>query len=70
MYYLVKVKVKTQDEETGKIKKHIELYLVKAFSVTDAEATVIKKEFSNVGFDYEILSASTSPIIKVVEDND
>ena len=39
MYYLVKVKVET-DNGNGKIKKNTEQYLVKAVSVTDAEKMI------------------------------
>ena len=39
MYYLVKVKVET-DNGNGKIKKNTEQYLIKAVSVTDAEAHI------------------------------
>lgn len=66
MFYIVKVKVKVEDDK-GKLKTHTEQYLVDAVSVTDAEATVVKSEFSNVTFDFEVASVNQTKIVKVVQ---
>lgn len=66
MFYIVKVKVKVENNK-GKLKTHTEQYLVDAVSVTDAEATVVKSEFSNVTFDFEVASVNQTKIVKVVQ---
>lgn len=70
MYYTVKVRVKTEDEKSGRIKTHSETYLVKdAVSPTDVEVQVTEY-FKGVGFDWEITKIETSPIVDVIEKPD
>lgn len=66
MYYQVKVKITTEDEKSGKLKKHTEVYLTEAVSVTDAEATTVEREFKDASFDYEVISVSETKIVKVL----
>ena len=49
----------------GKIKKIKELYLAKAVSVTDAEATVIK-DLEGYSGEYRILKIDESRLVKVI----
>jgi predicted RNA-binding protein Jag len=64
MYYLVKVKVET-DNGNGKIKKNTEQYLVKAVSVTDAEAH-ITAFLQNSPLEFEVSSVTQTKILNVV----
>jgi predicted RNA-binding protein Jag len=63
MYYLVKVKVET-DNGNGKIKKNTEQYLVKAVSVTDAEAH-ITAFLQNSPLEFEVSSVTQTKILNV-----
>jgi len=64
MYYLVKVKVET-DNGNGKIKKNTEQYLVKAVSVTDAEAH-ITAFLQNSPMEFEVSSVIQTKILNVI----
>lgn len=67
MYYTVKVRVKTEDEKSGRIKTHTETYLVRdAVNPTDVEVQVTKY-FEGVGFDWEITKIETSAVVDVIE---
>jgi hypothetical protein len=61
--YVAKIVMSVTNND--KIQKITEQYLIKAESVTDAEARVYK-EFENEGFDWELISVVKSPIIKVI----
>jgi len=67
-WYTVTVQYVTEDEQTGKIKKIKENYMVKAISITDAEATVIKDLEGYMG-DYRILNCTESKIVRVLIPN-
>lgn len=64
-WYTVTIQLITEDEQTGKIKKIKELYLAKAVSVTDAEATVIK-DLEGYSGEYRILKIDESRLVKVI----
>jgi hypothetical protein len=64
MYYNAKVKVAT-DGPKGDVKWVTETYLVEAESVTHAEAQV-HKDFAQDSVDFEVVSISTSKVIKVI----
>ena len=64
MYYLVKVKVET-DNGNGKIKKNTEQYLVKAVSVTDAEAH-ITSFLQSSPLEFEVSSVTQTKILNVI----
>lgn len=64
-YYLVKVKTQIEVGE-DKYKNLNEQFLVKATSVTDAEAKVAK-DFETYTFDWEVKSVKDTRIIKVIE---
>lgn len=64
MYYLVKVKVET-DNGNGKIKKNTEQYLIKAVSVTDAEAH-ITVFLQNSPLEFEVSSVTQTKILNVI----
>lgn len=67
MNYLVKVKIETVDDRTGKPKSHTEVYLVEdAVSPTDVEVQ-ITKEFEGSGLEWEITNISTSKIVKILQ---
>lgn len=63
-FYLVKVKVEFETD-AGKMKTGTESYLVSAVSVTDAEAK-INDEFSTYPHEWEVKSAASTRIIKVI----
>lgn len=65
-WYNVTVQFVIEDEQTGKIKKVKEIYLVKAVSITDAEVQVAS-EFEGFMYDYRILTVTESKIIKVIK---
>ena len=52
-WYSVTVQFTVEDENSGKIKKIKELYMVKAASITDAETQVAKDLAGTIG-DYRI----------------
>lgn len=63
MYYTVRVSMQFETAD-GKTKKKSETYLVKAESVTDAEATVVEK-FNDYPNEFEVKSVSQSRIVDV-----
>lgn len=64
-YYNVKVQV-AQEQDSGKIKTATEAYLVKAVSVTDAEAK-IAEDFQGYPLDWQVKSVTATKILKVIE---
>lgn len=67
-YFLVKVDFESINENTGKPKKIKSQFLVDASSCTEAEANMTKYLSSSV-LEYEIVSATKSPIEDVVDEN-
>lgn len=67
-YFEVKVKYKSEDSKTGKIKYSNEVILVDSVSVTESEAKVVKylKEQGETR-DYEIVGSNESKIKEVVK---
>jgi hypothetical protein len=65
-WYTVMVQFVVEDEQTGKVKKVKENYLVKAVSVTDAE-TQVAKDLDGTMSDYRILTVNESKIIRVIK---
>jgi len=63
MYYTAKVQMEFETDK-GQIKKKTETYLVKAESVTDAEA-IVHEQFKNFPQEFEVKSVSASRIIDV-----
>jgi hypothetical protein len=68
-WYTVTVQFAVEDEQTGRIKKVKEIYLVKAVSITDAE-TQVAKDLDGMMSDYRILTATESKIIRVIKPDD
>lgn len=64
MYYIAKVKVKTETDE-GKIRKTTETYLVEDEVISGVEAQ-ITKEFEGSVNDWELVSVSETKILKVL----
>ena len=64
-FFLVKVEFESINESTGKPKKIKSQYLVDAMTCTEAEARVTTYLKESV-LDYEIVSATKSPIEDVV----
>ncbi len=64
MYYIAKVKVKTETDE-GKIKKSTEVYLVEDDVISGVEAQ-ITKEFQGAVTDWELVSVAETKILKVL----
>jgi hypothetical protein len=67
MYYTAKVQL-THEVDTPKgvkQKKLTEVYLVKALSVTDAEAKVVK-DFENDMIEFEVKAVTSSKIVKIL----
>lgn len=63
-YYTAKVQL--EDDSSGKIKNVTEMYLVKAMSVTEAEALVVK-DFGSTTLDFEVKAVVASKIIKIIK---
>jgi hypothetical protein len=68
-WYNVTVQFIVEDEQTGKIKKVKELYLVKAVSITDAE-TQVAKDLDGTMSDYRILTVTESKTVRVIKLDD
>ena len=68
-WYSVTVQFVVEDEQTGKVKKVKETYLVKAISITDAE-TQVAKDLDGMMSDYRILTATESKIMRVIKPED
>jgi hypothetical protein len=66
IYFQVKVQFTVEDSK-GKVKKQNVLYLVDAQSVTEAEARMVQYLTENGENEFEVKSASESPIASVVE---
>ncbi|MBC8147212.1 MAG: DUF4494 family protein [Bacteroidetes bacterium] len=66
-YYEVRVKVEI-DGVSGKTKNVNEIYLIKAVSVTDAEA-IINEHFKDVRLTFEVVGVKLTSIIEVLNDN-
>ena len=64
-YFQVKVQFTVEDSK-GKIKKQNVLYLVDSQSVTEAEARMVKYLTDNGEAEFEVNSASESPIASVI----
>lgn len=67
-YYLVKVEFETVNESNGKPKKIKTQFLVDAMSCTEAEART-SAYLKDSTMNYEIVSATKSPIEDVIEAN-
>jgi len=65
-WYVVTVQFFVEDENTGKVKKIKEDYLVKAASITDAEIQVAKDLEGTIP-EYRILRVTESKIIRVIK---
>lgn len=65
-WYTVCVQTITEDGETGKIKKVKENSLVRAVSVTDAEAKMVK-HLEGLRGEIRIVNVTESKIIEVIE---
>lgn len=63
MYYNARVQLEFETDK-GAMKKKSENYLVKAESVTDAEA-IVNEKFKSYPFTFEVKSVSQSRIIDV-----
>jgi len=63
MYYTARVQMEFQTDK-GHVKKKTETYLVKALSVTEAEA-IVNDKFKNSTFEFEVKSVSASRICDV-----
>jgi hypothetical protein len=63
MYFNVKVKL-TTDTDKGP-KDHVELYLVDAVSVTDAEAKMFE-DFKGFPNDWVVIGVDKSKVVKVI----
>lgn len=65
-YWTTTVQFETTDSQ-GKLKKTRETYLVDAVSATEAEA-LVHKEMKKAGeTDFQVVSASQSKILRVIE---
>lgn len=64
-FYSVKLRIKVEDEETGKIKNHNTTYLVEAMSCTEAEA-IANSDFRNPGVDFEVVGVTKTKVEKVL----
>lgn len=64
MFYIAKVKVKTETDE-GKIRKTTETYLVEDVAISGVEAQ-ITKEFEGSVNDWELVSVAETKILKVL----
>jgi hypothetical protein len=63
MYYTARVQLQFETDK-GQIKKKSETYLVKAESVTDAEA-IVHEQFKDYPQEFEVKSVSASRIVDV-----
>jgi hypothetical protein len=67
-YFNVRVQFRTEDIETGKVKKENVLYLVDAMSVTEAEARTVDHLTKQGEQSFEVKSVSESKIHTVVRE--
>jgi uncharacterized Zn finger protein len=63
-FYQVRVQVTTEDDN-GKQKKQVELYLVEAVSVTDAEV-ITNKEFESTNVEFEVKGVNETKFVDVL----
>jgi len=66
MYYIAKVKFETVDDNTGRIRKLNEQYLVEAQSISDAEA-MLNEKFKDSIADFSVVSIQESKIIGIIK---
>ena len=59
------VKAQWESDTNGKVKKHTELYLVDAVSVTDAEAATVA-EFGQDVSDFEVKEVKATKIVAAI----
>lgn len=64
-FFIVKTIMFLPNEETGKLKKVPEMFLVEAFSPTDVEVKITEKN-KNLAVDWKITSINESKIIEVI----
>lgn len=64
-YYLARVKFETPDEQTGRVKKLIEQYLVEADSISRAEE-ILKQKFKDSIADFSVVGIQESKIMGVI----
>ncbi len=65
-YYLVKTKVEIPDENTDRIRKIVEQYIVSASSVSEAEEK-IKDKFRDTISDMSVIAIQESKIVGIIE---
>jgi len=65
MYYLAKVKFETVDDNTGRIRKIKELYVVDAEFFTDAEE-ICKERFKDSIAEFSVCSIQESQIMGIL----
>ena len=65
-WYNAVVQFIVEDENSGRVKKVKENYLVKGVSVTDAELQ-IENDLDASNLDYRILSVTESKIIRIIK---
>lgn len=65
MYYIAKVKFESVDDNTGKIKKVYEQYLVDAEGVADVEE-ILNNRFEDSIAEFAVASVQESKILGVV----
>lgn len=66
MYYIAKVKFETVDDNTGRIKKINEQYLVEAASISDAE-NMLTEKFKESIAEFSVVSVQESKIMGIVK---
>jgi hypothetical protein len=66
MYYIVKVKFETMDDQTGRMKKIFEQYLVDSESVSRAEE-LVKDRFKDSIAEFSVVSVQESKIMGVIK---
>jgi hypothetical protein len=64
-FFLVKTVMYIPNEETGKLKKITETFLVWGWSCTDVEAKMVQKN-KNLVHDWKIISTVESKILEVI----
>lgn len=65
-FFIVKTVMFIPNEETGKLKKINEIFLVNAISPTDVEAKITLKN-KNLAVDWKITSITESKILEVID---
>lgn len=67
MYYVSKVKFESFENNSGKLKKVYETYIVEADSISNAEEK-LKKRFINGISDFSVVSIQESKILGIISD--